>query len=405
MLFWILVSGLSLAVATVLSLAALRARASAGLHGGADVPVYKAQLAEVDRDLARGTIGAEEAGRLRNEIARRLLAADAAQHAPAAAQRSTASWPVLAICGLAVLGAGALYTTIGAPGYGDLPLSDRIARAKELRDTRPSQADAEQQQPERPAAELNPEFAGLMDRLRQAVATRPDDLQGNRLLARNEAAIGNFRAAYAAQERVLSLLGDTATDTDYADYGEMLVLAAGGYVSPEAETALRGALSRNPENGPAQYYIGLMMRQTGRPDIAFRLWDRLLRKGPESAPWIPPIRAQIDQAAALAGVQYEQPRPDETLAGPSAADIEAAGDLSAEDRQEMIRGMVSRLSERLSSQGGSAAEWARLIGAYGVLGDTGQARAIRDEALQVFAGREDDLATIRAAAASAGLGE
>ncbi len=152
-----------------------------------------------------------------------------------------------------------------------------------------------------------------------------------------------------------------------------------------------------------------MWRQTGRPDIAFRIWDRLLRQGPEEAPWIPAIRARIDEAAQLAGVEYEQPRPTQQtpaappMAGPSAEDMEAAQDMSAEDRQEMIRGMVSRLADRLANEGGPAEEWARLIGAYGVLGETERARAIRDEALQVFAGREDDLAQIRAAAERAGL--
>lgn len=404
MLFWILAVGLSLAVAALMSLAALRARGQA-LTSGADVPVYRAQLAEVDRDLSRGTIGTEEAGRLRNEIARRLLAADAASRDATGSAGRGSPWAVIAVCLAAVVGAVALYATMGAPGYGDLPLAERLDRARELRETRPAQAEAEAQVPASPAMEVPADFAALMERLRVAVESRPDDLQGQRLLARNEAATGDFKAAYAAQQKVLSLLGDQATAADYADYGELLVLAAGGYVSPEAETALRAALARDPANAPSQYYIGLMMRQTARPDIAFRLWDRLLRQGPEDAPWIAAIRAQIDEVAALAGVDYEQPAPADLLAGPSAEDVEAAGELSAEDRQEMIRGMVSRLSERLASQGGSAEEWARLIGAYGVLGEPGRARAIATEARQVFAGRDDDLALIEAAASRAGIAE
>ena len=56
-----------------------------------DLAVYKDQLAEVDRDLARGTITQAEAEAARTEIARRLLAADrggegdASSPAPAAA--------------------------------------------------------------------------------------------------------------------------------------------------------------------------------------------------------------------------------------------------------------------------------------------------------------------------------
>ncbi|MDF1856084.1 c-type cytochrome biogenesis protein CcmI [Pseudooceanicola sp.] len=406
MLFWIIAAGLSASVAGLIGLTALRAPSRVAGPGGADIPVYRAQLAEVARDQARGVIGADEAGRLSNEIARRLLAADAAAQTGAESVTRRLSPGLVALLALLVVGGAlALYTRLGAPGYGDLPLADRLAMAAELRDTRPSQAEVEASLPPKSPVEVAEEFQTLMTRLRDAVATRPGDLQGHRLLARNEASLGNFRAAYAAQEQVLMILGTTATAQDYLDYGEYMIYAAGGYVSPKAESALRAVLSRDAENGTAQYYLGAMWRQTGRPDLAFRIWDRLLRTGPENASWIAPIRAQIDEAAMLAGVTYEPPRPNESLAGPSAADIDAAGEMDVTERQDMIRGMVTRLAERLATQGGSAAEWARLIGAYGVLGETARARTIRDEARQVFAGRSADLATIDAAAAEAGLNE
>ena len=120
------------------------------------------------------------------------------------------------------------------------------------------------------------------------------------LLARNEAALGNFKAAYEAQQAVLSIKGAEATASDYADYADMMILAAGGYVSPEAENALRGALARDASNGTARYYMGLMAAQTGRPDQAFRVWDALLKEGPSDAPWIAPIRSQIEEMAARA---------------------------------------------------------------------------------------------------------
>ncbi len=53
-------------------------------------------------------------------------------------------------------------------------------------------------------------------------------------------------------------------------------MAAGGYVSPEAEAALSEVLRREPSNGRARYYTGLLYAQTGRPDLAFRVWRPLL---------------------------------------------------------------------------------------------------------------------------------
>ena len=406
MLFWTVATLLALAVAALIAAAGLRARADGG-DGATDIAVYRAQLAEVEGDAARGTIGADEAGRLKNEIARRILQADARGSRTARSDRRLGPVAAFSIGACLVAGSLALYALIGAPGYGDLALSDRLARAEAFRTSRPDQAEAEAQVPAPSPVAPSADFAALMDKLRSAVATRPDDLEGHRLLARNEAMLGNARAAAAAQSQVLGLLDDRAAAEDYLDFAEYLVMAAGGYVSPQAENALRAAVARDPASGGARYYLGLMWRQTGRPDIAFRMWDRLLRDGPETAAWIAPIRAQIDQVARLAGVDYTQPAPSEALpevlAGPSAEDVANAAQMSDDDRAEMIRGMVSRLSERLATQGGPAQEWARLIGAYGVLGDRAQARAIRDEALQVFEGSEGDLALIRDAARDAGL--
>src|SRR4029079_406481 len=51
-------------------------RAPGALREGTESTVYKDQLAEVERDVAAGLIGASEAEAARVEISRRLLAAD-----------------------------------------------------------------------------------------------------------------------------------------------------------------------------------------------------------------------------------------------------------------------------------------------------------------------------------------
>ena len=404
MLFWILIIVMALAVAAGLGLALLRRPATQDQDAADyDMRVYRDQLAEIERDAARGVIPAEEAERIRNEVSRRLLAADA-KRGKAGGVGNAPRWMMLAVVALTIGGAVALYWRIGAPGYGDLPLAGRIETARELRESRPDQATAEASMPSAADTDAPAEYKDLMARLREAVAQRPGDEQGLRLLARNEGALGNFKAAYAAQEKLLGVLGPQATAVDYADYADMLVLAAGGYVSPEAERAVRAALARDAKNGAAQYYLGLMMRQTGRPDLAFRIWDGLLRQsGPQDA-WVPPIRAQIMEVAQLAGRDdYQPPLPAADLPGPSEDDIAAAGELDDEGRQAMIQGMVSGLAERLANQGGSAEEWARLIRAYGVLGDADRARAIRDEALGVFTTDPAGLKLIQQAGQDAGL--
>jgi cytochrome c-type biogenesis protein CcmH len=250
---------------------------------------------------------------------------------------------------------------------------------------------------------VSEEYLSLMERLRATVAERPDDVQGHRLLARNEAALGNFVAAREAQDKLIAILGDAATAQDYADQADLMVMAAGGYVSPEAEAALSRALTLDPSNGAAQYYSGLLLMQTGRADLAFRLWDGLLRQSQPTDPWVVPIRAQIEELAQIAGeMNYSLPEMS-SGPGPTQEQMDAAAEMSAEDRMEMIRGMVQGLSDRLATDGGPPEDWARLIGALGVLGEVERATAIADEAEQVFAGNDAALSLIAAARTQAGL--
>ncbi len=79
--------------------------------------------------------------------------------------------------------------------------------------------------------------------------------------------------------------------------------------------------------------------------------------------------------------------------------------MTPEQRMDMIRGMVARLSDRLASEGGTPQEWARLIGAYGVLDDQAQAIAIWDNAREVFAGNEEALDIVREGARNAGISQ
>ncbi|SNR26864.1 c-type cytochrome biogenesis protein CcmI [Puniceibacterium sediminis] len=413
-LFWSLCAALALAMTGLLVTALLRGRRDTGPVQAFDMQVYRDQLREVERDLARGTISPEDGERLRAEVSRRLLTADAQVQGDTGGdtQPRGVALVMAVVVAASLLGGGFwLYARLGAPGYGDLGLKDRIAAAAQARENRPSQQEAESQVPATSPTDAPPEYAELVTRLRAAVAERPDDLQGHILLARSEAALSNFTKAYKAQEQILRLKGDEATAKDYADLADMMVLAAGGYVSPQAEAALDAAMTRDPGNGVARYYGGLMLAQTGRPDAAFRLWDNLLRESAPTDPWVPPITSQIEEMALRAGVNdYRLPEtaiplPGPALPGPGQDDVASAADMTPEQRTQMIQGMVARLSDRLATEGGTPQEWARLIGAYGVLDNQAQAIAIWDNAKEVFAGDEEALKIVREGAANAGIAQ
>ncbi|MEM6895911.1 MAG: c-type cytochrome biogenesis protein CcmI [Pseudomonadota bacterium] len=397
--FWGVAITLTAVVVLVLARTAMTAR-GAEPAAQKDVEIYKSQLREVERDVERGVIAPSEAETLRAEIARRLLAADAAaQKAEDTARRAprAMTW----VAALTVAGASlGLYAWLGAPGYGDMPLAARFASMEERAETRPAQDVAQRAYLATIAApQTTDRHNELVEQLRAAVAERPNDLRGLALLARNEAFLNNYDAAIEAQTRLIALKAEDATAADHRDLAELLIVAAGGYVSPEAEAVLRQALARDRTDAPARYYLGLMHQQSGRMDRAFALWQPLLEESPPDAPWATLIREQLPFVAERAGIRYVMPEG----RGPSAADIAAAEEMSPEDRAEMIAGMVDGLADRLATQGGPPEDWARLITAQAVLGNTDTAIAILTEARTVFADRADAMRLFQQAALRAGL--
>lgn len=406
--FWLIAGAMALA-STGLMVAALgRGRGDTAAAGDTDLRVYRDQLQEVERDLARGTLPADEAARLRLEIGRRILAADAASRAaPQGSQGPVGIAGIVLIAGIiAVVGFGT-YALRGHPGLPDQPMVARLAAAEALRAGRPTQAEAEARHDAGappPAAPDDPRHAELIAQLRQVMTERPNDLAGQELLARNEAMLGNFAAAARAQGMVVALKGPVATAEDLAMQAELMITAAGGLVTPEAETVLATALDKDRSNGLARYYSGLLLAQNGRPDLAFRFWAPLWQDSAPGDPWTPALQRQLPDLAWLAGQhRYEMPALRAPLRGPDQAAIDAAAEMTPEDRAAFIRSMVDGLMARLASEGGDAAEWAQLIAALGTLGDTERGTAILAEARQRFRDHPADLARIEAAARDGGL--
>ncbi len=411
-IWWFIIPALGLSAVAV-ALAAVGLRRGALVNptegGRRDMRIYADQMGEIERDRARGVIADDEAERLRAETARRLLEAD--RRSVGALGRSPRGMQALALVLVlaAPLLAGAVYWRQGVPGYGDLPLTLRHDEAAGLRAARLSQSEMEAAwaaDPTRPAApEVDAQYLTLMQQLREAITARPNDQRGLRLLAVNEGNLGNHAASAAAWVRLIEVQGPQSPVEDLAALAEAMAMAAGGLISPEAETVLETILRRDPRNGTARYYLGLMFAQTGRPDLTFRLWRGLLEDSNPSDPWVPAIRGTIEELAQIAGVRYTLPPLTAGGRGPSAADMQAAAGMSEAERQEMIGGMVEGLAGRLASSGGPAEDWARLIGALGVLGQSERARAIWTEARIVFADQPEALALIDSAARGQGLGE
>src|SRR5690242_9378265 len=88
-----------------------------------NLAVYRDQLAEIERDLARGVLTADEAESARVEIARRILALNPEEAA------ADASATPLAVATIAILllpvAAWMLYWQLGSPALPDQPFAER----------------------------------------------------------------------------------------------------------------------------------------------------------------------------------------------------------------------------------------------------------------------------------------
>lgn len=403
-MFWIICAATTIVVALAIMAPLLRGgRMAAEPAAAFDLRVYRDQLREVERDLERGVITPGDAERLRTEIGRKVLDADRRLSQDGTGNAGGRGLLALGVLVLLFAGAAALYLREGQPGREDLPIARRIAAAQQVYDNRPRQAEAEARAPAPVVPEVSEDFAALIQKLREAVAANPDDPQGLALLATNEMRLGNMAAAREAQARLVALRGDQVSASELVRLSALMIEAAGGLITPEAEEVLARALSKDPSQPQARYLLGLLQLQNDRPDRAFPLWRALLEEGPPDAPWIAPIGAAIADLAWLAGQSdYVPPAP---MPGPDADALAAAGDMTPEQRQEMIAGMVSQLESRLAQQGGTPEEWARLISSLVVIGDAAHAREVWTEAQTRFAGQPDALEIVRRAAGSSGLVE
>ena len=300
MTFWIIVSIICILISILFYLSITQD--TPNLVPNSDLEVYKDQLINVERDLSRGIITEDEAERIRAEVSRRILELDKRkQRSLEKETKVTGLIFSIVILLIFIAGGSFLYQKFGAPGYENLSQSQRIKNANELLSKRATQEQLlELRLVEK--SQITPEgnYGELVKKLRQKVSERPNDLEGLKLLTGIEAKIGNTDEAVKAQQQFLQLLGDKASDLDHFNYADLLINQVEGVVSPEAEKALQAALEINPENGGAKYYIGLMLAQNDRPDLALRVWKQLLRADELDAPWIPLIRNDIERLAVLA---------------------------------------------------------------------------------------------------------
>src|SRR5438105_3566896 len=269
--------------------------------------VFRDQLAELERDVARGVIGAEEAAAARNEIARRLIGEKDVPGAQKPVSSRSAVWLAAALVPAIAL---PLYLTFGSPGLKDVPLKDRLAGAVE-----------------------NNDFDALFAKVEAHLAANPNDVQGWMVIAPAYKRMQRYDDAAAAYANVLRLAKPTADL--YADYAEMVAYANDGMVTADAAKAFGEALKLDPKHPAARFFSGLALKQEGKTEEALSAWKALLADTPADAPWRHGLEREI---AGLTGVKAPALSEEQMAAGQN---------MKPEDREAMIRSMGEGLEARL----------------------------------------------------------
>lgn len=371
MMLWILIAVLTAGAALAILVPLARTRQSdTDRSKAADEAVYREQLDAISSELERGLIDEAAAEAARTETARRLLAAHERAETKTQITPGTARIRIvqgLAILALPVLALG-LYLGIGSPDMPDQPLAARMSA---------------------PADTQSVEV--LIARVEGHLADNPEDGQGWAVIAPVYLSVGQPAQSAAAYANALRLIGPK--QEWFTDMGEALTIANQGIIPANAREAFEQAVQMDATAVKPRFFLALALSQEGKTAAAIAAWRELLAGADDTAAWVPAARGEL---AKLTGRDTDLP-------GPAAADVEAADQMDAQDRQAMIEGMVAGLADRLQSEGGTADEWNRLIRAYMVLGEKDKAEKALEDAEAAFSDNPDDLARIKDVAEQIGL--
>lgn len=357
MIDWIVLGAATFAAVLLVLWPAIRGVRPPPPREAHDAALYRAQLAELDRDRAEGRLSDREHRDAVLEVQRRLLAAVPAppETATKAETPAAARWLIGGIAAALPALALALYLPRGMPGMPAFP----HAEVRAVRQAERAETDA------------------LLAQVRARIATLPPDSEDARrgwaLIANVERRRGNAAGAIEAGRRALAIRFEPGLAIDLA---ETLAIASDGQVTPEARRLLEGARAAAPDDVRARYYLALADLQAGDTDAAIAGFRAVERLSPPDASWRPMLAERIAEAETRARAQ--------AAPGPTAEQMAAAAELPPDQRAAMIEGMVARLAERLRETPNDAEGWLRLARAYRVMGRTADARAALDRAAELL---------------------
>ena len=247
-------------------------------HSAANITIFKDQFADLDADLARGSISAEQHGESKRELEKRLLSEVGATPQSRSAERRPNRWSAVAVAVIIPLAAGALYWKIGTPEAVSL---STVAAQNAGQPTR-EQIDA------------------MIAQIKQRLEKEPNNVEGWAILARTHYTLGNFQEAAAAYATLSKLLPNDADAL--ADYADALAMSQGRSFAGKPMELVRLALQIDPNQWKALAMSGSEAFDRKDYRAAADYWQRLQDAAPADSPIRQRVQASIDEARSLAGM-------------------------------------------------------------------------------------------------------
>ena len=234
-----------------------------------NVAIFRAYKRELDEELARGAITAEERDAAVADLGTRVIA-EVPLGIPAEAPKSTSAssvaavkpqrpWLLAGALSLAiVVAAASLYAALGAPA-GLQMHAGATATAIPAAGVEAPMSDKQ--------------ILAMVDSLARKMEENPDDPRGWVLLARSQNALGRFPEAAQAFERAIKLVpGDAQLLADYAD---ATVMMQQGRFEGKPQALINQALKADPNNMKALALAGTAEIRRGNREAALKRWEKL----------------------------------------------------------------------------------------------------------------------------------
>lgn len=273
MLLWISLVALCLVVVLVLLLP-LRHEASASLQASdADMAVYRDQLGEIDADLDRGLIGADQADAARTEIARRLLSEhDEGKEPPETDAATPRPFPRATAVAMAVMvpvAGFAFYFHAGSPSLPSQPLAER--QSKDLKKATGFE---------------------LIKRVEARLQKQPNDGKAWDVLAPIYLQLRRFEDAAEAYRNSIRLLGETPGRL--IGYIQARIEADNGVITDDTLKAIEHAGEVSPERPEPKFWRALAKEQDGDLSGAEAAYQVMIESAKPDDAWVGMVQGRLD---------------------------------------------------------------------------------------------------------------